>query len=384
MAPRVPLVRLSGFYLAYFAILGVLIPYWPLYLQQAGFDPARIGALMAIVPATKIISPACWGWLADRTGRTLGLIRWTGLLSLAGFGALFVNRTDLTLLVAVMVVFSFCWNATLPLFETITLGHLARQMSRYSRIRLWGSVGFITTVWGMGQLLDGVLPLTRLPEVIAVLLALQWLVSLAVPPCQATHPAGSNQSMRGILKRGEVIGFFLAALLIQMAHGPYYAFYSVYLDGQGFSDSAIGQLWALGVLAEIGLFLILPRIYHVFSLRALFLGSLALGAVRWLLIGWGVASPGLLIIAQLLHAATFGCAHAAAIHIVHRNFQGPHHAKGQALYSGICYGLGGALGNLYSGQFWTPWGPAWVFTAAAGCCVLGWLIAWPKVGRQAS
>ena len=382
MAQRVPQVRLSSFYLAYFAMLGVLIPYWPLYLQEAGHDPARIGVIMAIIPATKIISPACWGWLADRTGRTLRLIRWAAFLSLAGFCGLFVERTGLATLVGVMVVFSFCWNATLPLFETITLGHLAHQMSRYSRIRLWGSVGFIGTVWGMGEILDGFLPLVRLPEMIAILLGLQWLVSLLVPPCVEAHPAGSNLSMRGILKRGEVIGFFLAALLLQVAHGPYYAFYSVYLDGHGFSDSAIGQLWALGVLAEIGLFLVLHRVYHYLSLRTLFLGSLALSVVRWLMIGWGIESLSLLVIAQLLHAVTFGCAHAAAILIVHKNFQGPHHAKGQALYSGICYGLGGAIGSVYSGQLWTVWGPAWVFTAAAGVSLFGWLIAWPTVGRK--
>jgi len=187
--------------------------------------------------------------------------------------------------------------------------------------------------------------------------------------------------MLGILKRGEVLGFFLAAMLIQVAHGPYYAFYSVYLDEHGFSDRAIGQLWALGVLAEIVLFYTLPRIYHVLSLRALFLGSLWLGVLRWLLIGWGVESLSLLILAQLLHAATFGCAHAAAVHIVHRNFQGPHHAKGQSLYSAICYGLGGALGSLYSGEFWVAWGPAWVFTAAAGCSLMALVIAWPRVGR---
>ena len=69
-------------------------------------------------------------------------------------------------------------------------------------------------------------------------------------------------------------------------------------------------------------------------------------------------------------------------HIVHRNFQGPHHAKGQALYSGLCYGLGGALGSLYSGELWVAWGPAWVFAAAAGCSLLALLIAWPRVARR--
>lgn len=383
MAQRVPIWRLSGFYLAYFAILGVLIPYWPLYLQHAGYGPAQIGAVMAIIPATKVVSPACWGWLADRTGRTLPLIRWASFLALAGFSGLYADRTGLPVLVGVMLVFSFSWNGALPLFETVTLGHLGEQTALYSRIRLWGSVGFIVAVLALGEILDARLSIDRLPEVIAVLLALQWLVSLSVPRIRESPPAGSNASLRGILRRGEVICFLLAALLLQMSHGPYYSFYSVYLDEQGFPDSVIGQLWALGVVAEIVLFIFLHRIYHFLSLRTLFLGSLLLGVGRWLMIGWGIGSLGVLLTAQLLHAATFGSAHAAAIHLVHRNFQGPHHAKGQALYSGICYGLGGALGSYYSGKLWSVWGPAWVFTAAAACSLLGVLIAWPKVGRRA-
>lgn len=382
MARRVPRVRLSGFYFAYFATLGVLVPYWPLFLRQAGHDPAAIGAIMAIIPATKIVSPALWGWLADRTGSTLRLIRWASFLSLAAFAGLFLDRTGLAMLLSVMFLFSFCWNATLPLFEAVTLEFLAQRTALYTGIRVWGSIGFLATVWVMGELLDDRLPIDRLPEVIAGMLLLQWLISVSVPRTRESHPAAGNASLAGILKRGEVIGFFLAAMLVQVAHGPYYSFYSVFLDEHGFSDRAIGQLWALGVLAEIVLFHYLQRLYHRISLRALFLGSLALGVVRWLMIGWGVESLGLLVVAQLLHAATFGGVHAAAVHIVHRNFQGPHHAKGQALYSGLCYGLGGALGSLYSGELWVAWGPAWVFTAAAGCSLLALLIAWPRVARR--
>ena len=379
--PGVPSKRLSGFYFAYFSILGVLIPYWPLFLKQIGHDPAQIGVIMALIPATKIVSPTLWGWLADMTGKTLGAIRWAAFLSLLAFCGLFLDRSGLATLVLVMLAFSFCWNATLPLFESVTLDHLVKKTAGYTRIRLWGSVGFLFAVWAMGEVLDDGLPLQKLPEVIAGLLLLQWFISLAVPPPQVTHAGKENASMLGILRRGEVIGFLVAAMLVQVAHGPYYAFYSLYLNAHGFSDRVIGQLWALGVLAEIILFHALPKIYHIINLRTLFLGSLWLGVVRWLMIGWGVESLTLLVFAQVLHAATFGCAHAAAVHIVHKNFRGPHHAKGQSLYSAVCYGLGGAMGSLYSGEFWVAWGAAWVFTAAAGCTALALVIAWPRVAR---
>ena len=374
-----PRIRLSSFYFVYFSILGILIPYWPLYLQEAGYDAARIGSIMAIIPATKIVSPAYWGWLADRYGKTLRLIRWASFLSWTIFLCLLGDRTGLGMLIGTMLGFSFCWNATLPLFEAVTLGHLGLQTARYSRIRLWGSVGFIAFVWLIGQLLDGELALARLPELITGLLILQWCISLAVPPAREMRHADDNASLLGILRRGEVLVFFFAALLLQVSHGPYYAFFSLYLEQLNYSDTAIGQLWALGVIAEIAVFLYLHRIRRGMTLRFLFLGSLALSVMRWLLIGWAADYLALLLLAQLLHAATFATAHASAIEIVHRHFSGPHHAKGQALYSGLCYGLGGALGSFYSGQLWESLGPKGVFTLAAGFSLIALLAASAKM-----
>lgn len=374
-----PRIRLSSFYFVYFSILGILIPYWPLYLQEAGYDAARIGSIMAIIPATKIVSPAYWGWLADRYGKTLRLIRWASFLSWTIFLCLLGDRTGLGMLIGTMLGFSFCWNATLPLFEAVTLGHLGQQTARYSRIRLWGSVGFIAFVWLIGQLLDGELALARLPELITGLLILQWCISLAVPPAREMRHADDNASLLGILRRGEVLVFFFAALLLQVSHGPYYAFFSLYLEQLNYSDTAIGQLWALGVIAEIAVFLYLHRIRRGMTLRFLFLGSLALSVMRWLLIGWAADYLALLLLAQLLHAATFATAHASAIEIVHRHFSGPHHAKGQALYSGLCYGLGGVLGSFYSGQLWESLGPKGVFTLAAGFSLIALLAASAKM-----
>jgi PPP family 3-phenylpropionic acid transporter len=380
MAAKLPYVRLSGFYFCYFAILGSFLPYWPLYLQSAGYDPVRIGWIMAILPATKVVSPSLWGWLADRTGRTLRLIRWASFLSLASFGGIF-GPESFAWLVAVMVAFSFFWNATLPLFETVTLGHLQQAISRYSRVRLWGSIGFIVTVGAVGEALDGVLPIALLPQLIALLFAGQWLASLLVPAARETHHGEGQGSLAGILRHGGVIGFFLASLLQQVAHGPYYVFFSVYLEEHGYTSGETGQLWALGVVAEIVLFACIPRIFARASVRAVFLASLLLGGVRWLVVAWGIDYLALILLAQLLHAATFGCAHAASIHLVHRYFQGPHHAKGQALYSSLSFGLGGAVGSLLAGQFWAAYGPHWVYTAAAGFSLLAWLVAWPGVGR---
>ncbi len=380
---KLPYVRLSGVYFFYFCALGAFLPYWPLYLEGTGFDPVQIGQIMAIPAATKVVSPYFWGWLADRTGRVLRLIRWASFLTFAGFLGAF-RAEGYAGMALVMLVFSTFWNGILPLFETVTLGHLHGQSHRYSRLRLWGSVGFIAAVAGLGWALDGAFPVARLPEATALLFGLLWLNSLVVPASGREHHGEAQGSLGGILKRWDVIAFFTACMLLQLAHGPYYSFYSVYLEEHGYTGAEIGQFWALGVFAEIVLFAVVHRVFRWVSPRAVLLWSFALSAARWLMIAWGVGHLGWLLAGQVLHAASFGAVHAVAIHLVHGYFRGPHHGKGQALYSSLSFGLGGALGSVLSGYAWEAWGPHWVYTAAAGFSVLALMIAWPRVGRLTS
>jgi len=360
--------------------LGVLVPYWPLYLSRVGYDAVEIGLVMALVPLTKILSPGFWGWWADRSHQPLRLVRWVSWLSFVGFLPVFVDRQNLWLIGGVMMLFSFSWNGSLPLFETLTLNHL-QSGGRYGRIRLWGSIGFLVSVFVVGAWLNGFLPLERLPELLASLLLIQWLASLLVPNAQEPMREERSPRWTSMMVRPEVIQFLCSALLLQVAHGPFYAFYSVFLDLKGYSDAVIGQLWALGVVAEILVFLWFHRLQRHFSLRALYLSSLFMSALRWLILGAGLTHPLGLIVAQILHAGTFGSAHAASIALIHRYFKGAHHAKGQALYSAFSYGLGGALGSVISGECWTRLGPDTMFLGASLVSVMALFVAWPKVGR---
>ncbi|BBA34012.1 major facilitator superfamily MFS_1 [Methylocaldum marinum] len=382
-ARKVPYGRLSGFYFFYFSALGAFLPYWALYLRHTGFSAPEIGQLIAITAATRVVAPNLWGWLADRTGRTLSVVRLAGFFTLLAFSLVF-GVDGFTGFALVMLVFSFFWNAMLPLFETITLHHLRHDTHRYSWVRVWGSIGFIAAVVTIGEALDGVLAIEFLPQLILLLFGGLWLISLTVPREPGEVHGPNSASLSNILRRGDVIAFFLACTLQQVAHGPYYVFFSVYLRDHGFSSGETGQLWALGVLAEIVLFAFLHRLLARYSLRRIFLASLVLSVVRWLLIAWGIDNFAAIVAAQLLHAASFGSAHVAAIHLVHQYFRGPHHGKGQAFYSALSFGLGGALGSLYSGHLWTAWGAQWVYTAAAGSSLAALLLAWTSVGKRAA
>ena len=376
----VPYWRLSGFYFFYFATLGGFLPYWSLYLKDAGFNAGEIGELSALLVGTKIVAPNLWGWVADHSGRSLRIIRIASFFSVVLFsGFLFID--DYFRFALFTIGFSFFWNAALPQFEAATLFHLKQEPHRYSQIRLWGSVGFIMTVLGIGRLLD-TQDLSILPVVIIGLLGVMWLVSLITPEAYAARQGGDAVGIFQVLKKPEVLAFFVVYMLLQIAHGPYYVFYSVFLKQYHYSGTLTGLLWSLGVSAEIVLFIFMRRLLRRFSLRNVLLTSIALGIVRWLTIAWCADNLPLLFVAQLLHAATFGAAHVAAIHLVDFYFGHRHQGKGQALYSSLSFGLGGMLGSLYSGYFWESLGPQFVYTLAAFSCFIAFAVAYVWVGRD--
>ena len=362
-AHGVPYWRRAGTDLVYVASLGALVPYWGLYLASLGYGPGAIGELTAILTATKVVAPNVWGWIAERRGAPMAVVRLASALAALSFAGVYLG-SGYRWLALVLTVFSFFWNAVLPQLEATTFSHLREGVYRYTHIRVWGSVGFVLSVAGLGGVLDrhgaGILP--------AVVLALMggiWVSTLLVPERTLGHLALGHEPIGRVLRRRPVIALLTACFLAQASHGPYYAFYSIYLEGHGYSHAGIGELWALGVTVEVLLFVFMHRLLARFRLRPLFLAALGLTALRWLLIGLWPERVGVLVAAQVLHAASFGVFHAVAVQFVHRFFAGRHHGRGQALYSSMSFGAGGALGTLLAGYAWDAFGPEAVFLGAA-------------------
>lgn len=369
---NLPAARLASFYFFYFAVLGALLPFWPLYLQSEGLAAKEIGVLAALLAGTKIIAPNVWGWLADRGARHMRIIRVGAALACLCFAGIFISQTFLWLAL-IVIGFGFFWNAVLPQFEVVTLSHLHDRHHEYSRIRLWGSVGFVVAVALLGFAFD-VISIGWLPPILLALLASIFLSSLLVPACGKEGVAGqSSGSIIAVLTQPHVLAFFCACFLMQLSHGPYYTFFSLYLQQYGYDKSLTGLLWALGVVAEIALFWRVAKFFTRFGLRKVLLASFFLAGVRWLLIAGFAESLLLIAVAQCLHAASFGCFHAASIEIIRRFFRDGHAGRGQALYSSISFGAGGAAGAFLAGLWWSV-SPVGSFLAAAGASFLALLI----------
>jgi len=370
----VPGVRLAGFYFLFFSAVGAFMPYWSLYLAGIGLDAERIGALVALGMAVRIVSPNLWGWLADRRGRRIGIIR-VGAVAGAACFALIPATREVALLALIIVVYNTFWTAVIPQFEALTLAHLGAGAARYSRIRLWGSVGFVLASAGAGVVLERagalVLPWLVLPLMGSVA---AMAFALRDPPAEP-HERSGGAAAAAPLRWREVAPFLLACALMQMSHGPYYVFFSIHLDGHGYSRDAIGALWALGVVAEVALFAAMPRLIAAWPAAPLFAACFALTAARWLLLAAAPPTWPVLVLVQALHAVSFGAYHALGIALVHRLFAGGRQGRGQALYSSLSFGAGGALGSAAAGWLWVSAGADATWFAAAGAAALGGVVA---------
>lgn len=368
-----PTVRLAAFYLLYFGALGALVPYWGPYLKHLGFSPAEIGELMAVFMATRIAAPLLTGWLSDRFGQRMVLVRLATVGSCVTFAGV-LGGQSYAWLALVSVLFSFCRSATLPPYEANTLNHLGRRADRYGRLRLWGSVGFIGGVVALGVLLERYGESMLPPVVLGIFVAIA-LLSLTIPDHPGRPPVEDAPRLMQVLLQPGVIGLFAVSVLMVASHGPYYTFITIHLEDSGYAKSQIGFLWGLGVAAEVGMFLVTSRLLRRFSARTLMVTSLAVTALRWVLIALFVRHLGVLLFAQTLHAFSFGLFHAVNIHVIHRRFTGPLQARGQALYAAVSHGLGGALGSLAAGYAWTGLGADHTYLAAAALPALGAVVA---------
>ena len=391
----VPYWRLSGFYGLYFALIGCIVPFWGIYLQHRSFSAADIGLLLALFSAVRIVAPNIWASLSYSVEHIIApiqLMRLGGVLMTLSFVA-FYWASEFWHYAAIMLIYGFFWSAILPQYETLTLGHIKDNVSIYSNMLLWGSTGFILVVTVLGWAFDYI-SIENLPAIMLGIMALIVLNSLVLMPApeqeqspelasdqdteneaviaQLNTPKQQDKNRR--LKVG-LYSFLIINVLLQITHGPYYVFFTIHLQQLDYSNSMIGLLWSLGVLAEIVLFWKISFFMRLWSWRELVIFSLLLTTIRWAITAYFADNLTLLIFAQCLHAFSFALLHVVSISYIGLFFPGKQRLQGQALYSGLGFGLGGAMGAYLAGVTWVTQGSQFVFISAAGIAFIAAIIA---------
>ena len=386
MITQVPSARLGSLYGLYFAVVALSIGWFGPYFQSLGFSASEIGIAIGVLTGSKIIAPYLWGTLGDYLPNRLRVVQ-IGIIGSTLAAGLLLLDVDFFGLCLVLALFGVFWNAIIAQFDTLTLEYLGDDHHLYSSIRVWGSIGFIAMMLASGWLFSDV-EYGILPWLIIAGLLVSAAISMTLPGHGRVHPSeNSDEGIRSRLSNASVLIFFVVASLNQLTHGPLNVFFTLYVQDHGYTAFQAGQLWALGVLAEVILFFVLPRFIRTLDLRVLLTVSLALGSMRWILIGAYPDVVWLVIMLQLLHAFTFGAIHSVSIEFIRRWFPGKLSGRGMALYSGCVFGIGGSLGATLSGIAWESFGGSTTFLCAGlitGCtaCIAWFSLKNARLGAQ--
>ncbi|KRG44007.1 MFS transporter [Stenotrophomonas pictorum JCM 9942] len=382
--PSVPTARLSSFYFFYYAALGAFTPYWSLYLQSRGMSVTAISVMMSLWYATRVVAPSTWTSLAAASPRPIRWLRIGCVLTLLSFAA-FLFPAPQWSMYAVMIAFCFFYNAVMPQFESITITHLGSDSHRYGLIRVWGSFGFIAVVTSFGWLIEhhgaGKLPWLMLP-LFALMIGSAFLNRYARDIPGGTHTEGGFWA---IVRQKPVLAFFVAAFLEQLSFGPYYTFFSLYMDQHGYSTSLLGLMWTVGVVFEVAVFFLISRFFRRWDASWLLIISMASAALRWWATALWPENIPVMLVAQATHCLGFAAFFASAMQLLARYFPGQLNGHGQGLFYGFSSGLGGVLGALIAGQLWRFGDGKVAFLVGGGFALAGALIAlyWLPPSRQA-
>ncbi len=369
-------------YFTYFGVLGIFVPYLGLFLDGRGLSSADIGLLLAIVTASRIIGPNIWAWVADKTARPQRVMQVGAVLATLGWFSSFVDIGFWPLL-AGFALFSFFWTAILPQLELTTLNYLNDDTRAYSRIRTAGSVGYIVLVMLGGWLFEcygsEFLPLS------ALLFLLLLLITLFMLPSVASTTATTEDTVRfsQLLKNSVLLRFMAAALLLQVSFAPFYGFFTLYSRDLGYSGSQTGLFIAIAIAAEIVAFYFAGSLMRNRSYAKLLGICYGVTVLRWWLLAEQADNLWWLSFSMLLHAGSFAIAHSCAMQFIQQFFPKHLRSRGQALYAGVIFGGGGAIGAYGAGILWLDGaGASLTFHLAAGLALLATLLAVSLPGSQ--
>ncbi|MDR6629979.1 PPP family 3-phenylpropionic acid transporter [Acinetobacter lwoffii] len=350
------------------------MPFWSLYLEDQGFNYQEIGILSSIAIVTRFFAPLIWGWIADKSGKRMLLVRIATWMEACIWFMIFIIPNSFQSVALLMLIFSFFQNAILAQFEGVTLFWLGgKRAELYGKVRKWGSVGFIIGVFGLGAVFE-IMSISMLPVLLLGISFLAFLWSFTIKePTMAPTAQKQLEPLWPIFKRPVVYSFFLIELILLFSHAPFYSFYSNYLSQAGFSTSQIGLLWSVGVIAEIIMFAYATFFLTRWSWRHLVTLCLLMTGLRWFIVGVFPASFMAQFFAQTIHALSFGLFHMIAMRVIFQNFSAGQQGRGQALYSTM-WGIGVASGSILAGHYWDQVGGTSIFIAAAALTLLGLLL----------
>jgi MFS transporter, PPP family, 3-phenylpropionic acid transporter len=364
------------FYVALCVAIGIQLPFFPLWLEAKGLDAGMIGLVLAAPMVVRLFSIPVLTRLADRQQAVRGTLVTASVLAAIATTALGFTRDGIAILL-VFTLASIPFTPVMPLTEAYALRGLAQVGRAYGPVRLWGSAAFIAGSLSAGWIIDSIAPGNLIWLIAAAMLASAVAAVGLVPlPAGTPVPDAPEPSYRGFLLTPGFAVIAAAAGLIQASHAVYYNFSALDWKAAGMDGTAVGALWAVGVMAEITLFALSGRLPVWLGSTALVLAGGVGAALRWGVMALDPPMAALPLL-QCLHGLSFGATHLGAISFVARAAPAGRAATAQGSLAVV---LGGTMalsmglsGLLYEalGSFAYA-GMAAMAAAGAALALAGW------------
>ncbi|MGL5456871.1 MAG: 3-phenylpropionate MFS transporter [Citrobacter telavivensis] len=367
-------------YFTYFFSYGIFLPFWSVWLKGLGLTPETIGLLLGAGLVARFLGSLIIAPRVSDPSRLIRALRLLALLTLV-FALAFWAGTHVAWLMVVMVGFNLFFSPLVPLTDALANTWQKQITMDYGRVRLWGSVAFV-----IGSALTGKLVSVFDYRAVLALLTLgvaSMLLGMLIRPSVLPQGENRHQESAGWPAWRALVTqswrFLACVCLLQGAHAAYYGFSAIYWQGAGYSASAVGYLWSLGVVAEVIIFALSNKLFRRFSARDLLLLSAVCGVIRWGLMGWTTALPWLIVV-QILHCGTFAVCHLAAMRYIAAR-QGSEVIRLQAVYSAVAMGGSIAIMTVFAGFLYQNLGNGvfWVMALVA----LPAMVLRPKVTASA-
>lgn len=356
--PRFFEARMALIFAAVILPNGVLAPFFPLWLEKIGFDPAPIAMILSAQMFLRVVTTPVLSSLADRQPDRAPFFVWTVAAALFfSLGYLVSHSFWTVMLVSLSLAVVQPLHTTMS--DSLAVSGVRRFRSSYPHMRIWGTIAFLVS-----NVVGGVV-LARygawlMPWLYAGAMALALAVCSLTPrlgPPRQRHFAGMGGDTR-LLRRPFFVLMVCAVGALQASHAFLYGFSSLYWRALGLDDTVIGILWATGTTAEVIVFALFPRLFGGLSAPLVLALSATSGILRWLLfpVVWptGLGIAGFFAI-QSMHALTTGLLIIGVQKMMAETVPESHtgSAQGIAFFANT---LGTGLMTLASGPLYDRWG----------------------------
>jgi len=336
----------SGFFFAYFACFGLVLPFLPYWMVSRGLDAEEAALILSSAFISKVFFGIGVGVLADATGHKKRWILGLSVLAFLGFGV-FVQFETFWPMLMVWFVVGAIQTSHIPMVDGLAIAAARLGKLNYSNARLWGSVAFIASSTLSGLYITA-FSIDAYPQLLLVLAAIVIVFSLSLPDIRPQSKPNRKLAFIELFKLRGFVAVVAVGSLLQASHGALYAIGTLHWIKMGISESVIGLLWAQGVAAEVVLFAMGMWVLSKVGVKGLLWMAVIAGVVRWITLGYS-SDIMVLFSIQLLHAFTFAATHLAMTQYITQKVPDQLTASAQTLYDALALGAFMGITMSFSG-----------------------------------